>query len=143
MKRTDQILLDSKNYKALLPLDIVAFSWAYGGAMGGAGGVDIVTTSGTQYYFNWAHGDLTEAQIEEILPVISQCQLPIAGDTDKVPDGWRHIYLGGGNNLIIKKQYAESLLKAWKDFSQTEEGKYRILYNSWIQLLLKELQSNA
>ena len=99
--------------------------------------------SGTQYYFNWAHGDLTEAQIEEILPVISQCQLPIAGDTDKVPNGWHHIYLGGGNNLIIKKQYAESLLKAWKDFSQTEEGKYRILYNSWIQLLLKELQSNA
>ena len=115
MKRTDQILLDSKNYKALLPLDIVAFSWAYGGAMGDAGGVDIVTMSGTQYYFNWAHGDLTEAQIEEILPVISQCQLPIAGDTDKVPNGWR----------------------------QTEEGKYRILYNSWIQLLLKELQSNA
>lgn len=40
------IELSKENYKDYLPLDIAAFSFAFAGAMGDAGGVVIITTSG-------------------------------------------------------------------------------------------------
>lgn len=74
--------------------------------------------------------------IYEILPVITKCELPIVGETDKVPEGWHHISLGAGNNLIIKEEYVEPLRLAWKKFSKMiEQGRYIILYNVWQQLI--------
>jgi len=136
MKTKEPILLNSKNYKSYLPLDIVAFSWAFGGAMGDAGGVNIVCRNGESYYFNWARGDMSEDMIYEILPVITKCELPVVGETDKVPKGWHHISLGAGNNLIIKEEYVEPLRLAWESFSKTvEQGRLVILYNVWQQLI--------
>ena len=136
MKTKEPILLNSKNYKSYLPLDIVAFSWAFGGAMGDAGGVNIVCKDGESYYFNWAHGDMSEDMIYEVLPVIAKCELPIVGETDRVPEGWHHISLGCGNNLIIKEEYVEPLKLAWESFSKTvEQGRLVILYNVWQQLI--------
>lgn len=134
---TEPILLRSSNYKSFMPLDIVAFSWAFGGAMGDAGGVNIVCKDGESYYFNWAHGDMSEDMIYEVLPVIAKCELPIVGETDRVPEGWHHISLGAGNNLIIKEEYVEPLRLAWKKFCKTiEQGRYIILYNVWQQLIM-------
>ena len=137
MKTKEPIRLNNKNYKSYLPLDIVAFSWAFGGAMGDAGGVIIVCRNGESYYFNWASGDVSENMIYEILPVITKCELPIVGETDIVPEGWHHISLGAGNNLIIKEEYVEPLRLAWKKFCKTiEQGRYIILYNVWQQLIM-------
>jgi hypothetical protein len=136
METIKPILLDSKNYKSYLPLDKVAFSWAFGGAMGDAGGVNIVCGNGESYYFNWAHGDLSEGNIHEILPEITECKLPVIGETNKVPEGWHHISLGFGNNLLIKEEYIEPLKLAWKQFTQSlKKDEYVILYNVWQQLV--------
>ena len=139
----EPIILSSTNYQTYLPIDIVAFSWAFGGAMGDPGGVNIMSAYGKWFYFNWAFGDLTEAQVDEILPIISKCQLPMYGDTDKVPDGWKHIYLGCGNNLLLKVQYVDLLSNSWEEFSKTEEGKGRILYSSWLKLMFEIVTSRS
>lgn len=139
----ESIELNSTNFWAYLPLDIAAFSWAYGGAMGDPGGVDIVTASGKWFYFNWAFGDLNMTQVDEILPIISKCQLPIMGETDKVPAGWRHIYLGVGNNLLVRTEYSDLLLNSWEQFAKTKEGEGCILYNVWLKLMFEIVTSQS
>lgn len=123
------IELTSKNYRSFLPLEIVAFSYASSGAMGDAGGVVIVTTDCCIYYFNYVWGDIDEKQMEEILPIT------IPADIDSLPDEWYHMYLGCGNNLFVKQEYAERLRLAWQKYEQTLEGRHSSLYNAWPQLV--------
>ena len=52
------INLKKSNYKKYIPLDIVALSYAEGGAMGCPGNVEIVTFDQNLYCFNYCYGDL-------------------------------------------------------------------------------------
>ena len=125
----ETIELTSKNYRSFLPLEIVAFSYASSGAMGDAGGVDIVTNDGCVYYLNYVWGDIDEEQMEEILPIT------IPADIDSLPDEWLHIYLGCGNDLFVKQEYVEPLRQAWHEYEQTKEGQHSSVYNAWLQLV--------
>ena len=131
----ETIELTLKNYHSLLPLKIVAFSYASPGAMGDAGGVDIVTTDSCVYYLNYVWGDIDEKQIEEILPIT----MPV--DIDKIPDEWFHIYLGCGNDLFVKQEYVEPLRLAWNEYEQTPQGHHGSFYNAWQKLLTNLLRN--
>lgn len=52
MEREDFIKIDEKSYKDYLNLDIVAFSLAYGGAMGSPGKILVVTKDANIYSMN-------------------------------------------------------------------------------------------
>ena len=131
------IELSKENYKDYLPLDIAAFSFAFAGAMGDAGGVVIITTDGQLYYFNYVYQDFSKDDVDAILPILSQCELPIFGETDRVPDGWRHISLGAGNNLLMRNQYVESFFKMHKEYAKTVDEINGCLYRSWLKLMLE------
>ena len=112
------IELSKENYKDYLPLDIAAFSFAFAGAMGDAGGVVIITTSGQLYYFNYAYQDFSGDDVDAILSILAQCELPIFGETDRVPEGWRYITLGAGNNLFMQNQYVEPFFKMHEEYAK-------------------------
>ena len=131
------IELSKENYKDYLPLDIAAFSFAFAGAMGDAGGVVIITTDGQLYYFNYARQKFTGLEIDAILPILSQCDLPIFGETDRVPEGWRHISLGAGNNLLMQNQYVEPFFKMHKEYAKTVDEIDGCLYRSWLKIMVK------
>ena len=131
------IELSKENYKDYLPLDIAAFSFAFAGAMGDAGGVVIITTSGQLYYFNYVYQDFSKDDVDAILPILSQCELPIFGETDRVPDGWRHISLGAGNNLLMQNQYVEPFFKMHKEYAKTVDEINGCLYRSWLKIMVE------
>ena len=131
------IELSKENYKDYLPLDIAAFSFAFAGAMGDAGGVVIITISGQVYYFNYVYQDFSGVEIDAILPILAQCDLPIFGETDRVPEGWRHISLGAGNNLLMQNQYVDSFFKRHEEYAKTVDEIEGCLYRSWLKIMLE------
>jgi hypothetical protein len=131
------IELLKENYKDYLPLDIAAFSFAFAGAMGDAGGVVIITTDGQVYYFNYVEQDFSGDDVDAILPILAQCDLPIFGDTDRVPEGWRHISLGAGNNLLMQNQYVELFFKMHEEYEKTVDEIDGCLYRSWLKIMLE------
>ena len=135
------IELSKENYKDYLPLDIAAFSFAFAGAMGDAGGVVIITTDGQLYYFNYVYQEFSKDDFDAILPILSQCDLPIFGETDRVAEGWRHISLGAGNNLLMQNQYVEPFFKMHKEYAKTVDKIDGCLYRSWQKLILKLLKA--
>ena len=131
------IELSQENYKDYLPLDIAAFSFAFAGAMGDAGGVVIITTDGQLYYFNYVYQEFSKDDVDAILPILSQCDLPIFGETDRVPGGWRHISLGAGNNLLMQNQYVEPFFKMHKEYAKTVDEIDGCLYRSGLKIMVK------
>ena len=49
--------IDNNNYLSYTHLNIVAFSFAHGGAMGDPGGIIIIDAEGQTYHANYAYGD--------------------------------------------------------------------------------------
>jgi hypothetical protein len=131
------IELSQENYKDYLPLDIAAFSFAFAGAMGDVGGVVIITTDGQLYYFNYVYQEFSKDDVNAILPILSQCDLPIFGETDRVPEGWRHISLGAGNNLLMQNQYVESFFKMHEEYAKTVDEIDGCLYRSWLKIMVE------
>ncbi len=131
------IELSKENYKDYLPLDIAAFSFAFAGAMGDAGGVVIITTDGQLYYFNYVHQDFSGDDVGALLPILAQCELPIFGETDRVPEGWRHISLGAGNNLLMQNQYVEPFFKMHKEYAKKVNEIDGCLYRSWLKIMIE------
>ncbi len=131
------IELSKENYKDYLPLDIAAFSFAFAGAMGDAGGVVIITTDGQLYYFNYVHQDFSGDDVDALLPILAQCELPIFGETDRVPEGWRHISLGAGNNLLMQNQYVEPFFKMHEEYAKKVNEIDGCLYRSWLKIMLE------
>lgn len=135
----EPIVLNLDNYIQYLPLDIAAFSYAFGGACGDGGGVKIVTTDGKVYYFNRLRGDLEDTEISRLIPFLVDCHFNLVGSSDNMPKGWKNIYLGLGNNLIIKEELYDSLQKAWDEYNHREGSNASILYCVWMDLLLQTL----
>ena len=131
------IELSKENYKDYLPLDIAAFSYAFAGAMGDAGGVVIITTDGQLYYFNYVYQDFSKDDVDAILPILSQCELPIFGETDRVPEGWRHISLGADNNLLMQNQYVELFFKMHEEYAKIVDEIDGCLYRSWLKIMVE------
>lgn len=134
------IELNSQNYRDYLPLDIAAFDFAFAGAMGDPGGVNIITRNSDKYYFNYKEGDLEWSQVIEIIPVISQSHLPVFGNTEDVPAGWYHISLDMGNNLLIKEEYVKPFNREWDKYLKTTKEEYPLLYGVWQEFMLKILK---
>jgi hypothetical protein len=129
------IELSKENYKDYLPLDIAAFSYAFAGAMGDAGGVIIITTDGKVYYLNYCEQPLNNDDMYAILPILSQCELPVLGEIDRVPDGWKHISLGAGNNLLMQVQYVEPFFEKHEEYAKMVDKIDGLLYRSWLQIM--------
>ena len=55
---TDLIHLTNSNFQQYLPINIVAFSYAYSGAQGEPGGVYIIDDNGKIFHFNYIEDKL-------------------------------------------------------------------------------------
>lgn len=139
----DAIRLSKENYKDYLPLDMVAFSFAFAGAMGDAGGVAIVTADSKLYYINFLEEDLTDEELYEILPILPQCVLPIIGDAEYLPDGWSHISMGAGNNLLIQTQFEEKFWDIFEQYQNHVPAPFSCMHRCWAELMLILLEERT
>jgi len=122
-----------------MPLDIAAFSFAGGGAMGEHCGVYIITTDSIIYHLNYGDGTWEdEDQLNALLPVLKDTHFHIFGGGDTV-DPWYVEGLGMGNYLVLKNCMKAPMEEMKQKYSKLLEEK--ILYNVWDDFVLEILQT--
>ena len=125
--------LTRDNYKECTGLDIVAFSSAAPGAMGDAGAIEVVTTKGEVYYANPFYEDIEMEQVFEVCPPLSECRFGVFGG-GVIPEGWKTIYLGFGNHLVLHESISEDFRKEAEHRNKTPNGE--CLYTACDQSVL-------
>lgn len=111
--KLDKIRLMQNNFMQYLPMDIVAFTFAEGGAMGCPGHMEFITSDGADYYAD-AYEDLTDEEMRIICPVFYDCII-IPRELRNIPaPGWQGLYLSPGNHMFVKDSI-------WDEFSRGME----------------------
>ena len=97
------------NFQQYLPLNIIAFSYAYSGAQGEPGGVNIIDDNRRIFHFNYTEDKLKKNEIYEICPLIKDIEL------NKIIEEWCEINMGAGNILFVNKSISEEVKEKTKD----------------------------
>ena len=121
----NKIELSKTNYKKYLPINIIAFSYANGGAQGEPGGVYITDNDGKFFHFNFETVDLTRDEIFEICPSLKDISL------DKIPEKFEEMNMGMGNKLYINKSIIPEVKEKTKDITRPD-----MLYIKWKKIIL-------
>lgn len=125
------VVLTRENYENYLPIQVKAFSFAEGGAMGYPGEFIIVENHDKIFKFNIITFECNRAEIEKIIPLYYECRFGLFGRYD-LPDGWVGFYLGAGNHLIIHASIREKFMEK----AQNCQG----LYSNWQKIVVDILQ---
>lgn len=130
------IEINEFNYQAYTKLDIVAFSFAYEGAMGERGGIYIIDKDGQVYHANYWYGDncIERKHIKCIIPVFTDLEFGLGCETNN--DNWTSVYLGFGNSLLIIKEISDGFNKEIKKVDYDDSG---ALFQQWPGIVLKLL----
>lgn len=130
--------IDNNNYLSYTHLNIVAFSFAHGGAMGDPGGIIIIDAEGQTYHANYAYGDnhLDPHHINDVIPVFSDIKLSLLGGRSE-NDEWEVVNLGYGNTLVLRRDLSLPFHKAAEDAHFEHAGQ---LYQQWERIVLSLLR---
>lgn len=109
------------------------FMFAESGAMGEPGCITWFLGDGSQYHGNYCFGDVELTKLEKAFPVFAECSFGILGPASQVPEGWKYVYLGMGNHLIVSEDYYGEFEAATKDYENPAE-----YYQNW-QRIAKEI----
>lgn len=104
----DVIYIDEKNYRDFLNLNVIAFSFAHGGAQGSPGEIIVIAQDGQKYSMNYAYGYMTIEMCDEVCPPLKDCLFGFF-EVEKTPDGWKGISLGAGNFLVLAESIYNQL----------------------------------
>ena len=123
------IEITGSNYWEYQSLDIVAFSFAYEGAMGEMGGIYIIDREGQIYHANYFLGDdcIDREHIKDVIPVFVDLEHGLMGSESNNPN-WSSEYLGFGNTLLISNEIRDGFKK------KVEEAKFQRtgeLFQQW------------
>ena len=146
--KQDIIKVSEKDLDGLLGLDIVAFQFAEGGAMGYHGGVFFVTADGNVYFtcylkpsdYSGIREYMSWKNLTLVFPPLKEFSHYIANINVVVPRGFEYEYLGAGNHLLVKQELWEGFLKEAEHLHS--EHPECILYNLWTEAILRVLETN-
>lgn len=135
--------MDTNKFK-----DVIIFAFAEPGAMGAGGIIKFFTDKGEAFYLNYLSEETPYPKVKEAFPVLKDCRFngPMAAlpanapqeivfytDADnmniktRVAEGWRHIYMGVGNHLVIREDHFEEFSAAISDLKEGVE-----IYGEWL-----------
>lgn len=111
----DFINVREENVKEIKDNEVVAFTFAYGGAMGEPGNLTIISKSDKVkvYKTNWIEEDIVE-QISFFKPFMEDLVKSEYWLMNE-QEGWDKFELGMGNYLFIKSQYLSDFEKFAKE----------------------------
>ena len=123
------IEISNSNYQDYLSLDIVAYSFAYEGAMGEPGAINIIDRDGKVYCANYCFGDnlLDSDHIKEIIPMFEGIEWGLIG-CEPNNDDWVSEDLGFGNNLLMLKKISDGFKKKVETANIQHSGE---LFQQW------------
>ena len=148
----NKIELSKSNYKNYLPINIMAFSYANGGAQGEPGGIIILDNEGKFFHLNYETGDLKPDEIYEICPPLKEInnnskkfdemnkgkgniceicpalkQIILKNNTEK----FEEMNMGMGNKLFVNKSIFPEVKEKTKDITRPN-----MLYIRWKNIIL-------
>ena len=132
------IELKKDDIKKELFTNIAFMSVAEPGAMGAPGEIIIYNMDGKSYYFNYVYDEINVEVIHKAIPIIKECYFSFA--KKKYPDGWKFMYLGFGNNLLIREELYANFSKLIGDVSPADA------YGKWEEAaeeILKEINGGV
>ena len=125
----DKIELTHINYKDYIPINIIAFSFAYSGAQGEPGGVIMVNDKGQIFHFNYLEDKLIKDEIDEIFPFIKNY------DLIGFEENYKEINLGMGNKLLVEKIFYPKVEQMINEIKSPSN-----LYRQWKNIILNALK---
>ena len=99
---------------------VIIFSIAEPGAMGAGGWMDFVTEDGEKFSLDYFSEKTLWESVKKCFPMLAECYFrgPAKRETmipselydrgikyTTVADGWKHIYLGYGNHLVVREDH--------------------------------------
>jgi hypothetical protein len=135
----EPIKINESNYQAYTNLDIVAFSFARGGAMGDPGGIDIIDKAGQSYYMNYCYGAnaIKSEHVKDIIPVFNDMGFSLLG-SESNNDNWVSIYLGFGNSLFLIKDLYDAFMKKAEEAHCHQSHELYRHWHGFVQELLRD-----
>ena len=141
----DIIEITESNYREYQSLNIVAFSFAYEGAMGEMGAIYIICHDGQIYHANYCQGDdpLDPSHINDIIPVLKDISWRMFDCLSNNPD-WKPVDLFAGNNLLVANEIYDAFMKLFEGYEHVAEcgGKYCTNFGLFIHCSLHTCISN-
>ena len=146
--------MDKKQFE-----DVIMFSFAEPGAMGAGGIIEFFTDKGGTFCFNYLSEETSYNEIKQAFPVLKDCRFngPMAARPENAPkeivfyndadnmniktrvaEGWRHIYMGFGNHLVIRDDHFEEFSAAISDLKEEVE-----IYGGWLKRARKLYGDNV
>ena len=124
MSKINVINLLKSNYKNYLPIDIIAFSYASGGAQGEPGGVVILDNTGKFFHFNYATDGFLKDEVYEICPPLKEI--------NQQCKGFNELNMGMGNKLYVHDSIFQKVQEKIKDINSPGA-----LFSSWKRIILE------
>lgn len=110
--------------------DVVFFSLAEEGAMGCPGNIFLAVKSKDK--MKWYSYNTMEHCYEELVqkfPAFREFNPGLFGMVSSVPEGWKHVYLGFGNHLLVREDYYQDFQEQIAEFQDAGE-----IYANWMKI---------
>jgi len=134
--------------------NVVIYSFSEPGAMGAGGYMEFVTATGEEFDLCYLLDETPYQEIKSLFPALKDCYWngPMESRAENEPEeivlypesedcsnkrttiteGWRHIYMGFGNHLVIRIDCYDEFKNAIRDL--TEEVQ---IYGNWRKRAIK------
>ena len=124
-----EIYISKENYKEHANLDVVAFSFAPGGAQGVGGEIIVITKDAKIYCMNHVYGEMETEMLYEVCPPLKDCIFGFF-DVEETPIGWKGVKLGAGNFLVLSEPLYHQLKRQMFKLAPHK------LYGAWMDMVL-------
>lgn len=137
--------MDNKQF-----VDVIMFAFAEPGAMGAGGIIEFFTDKGEDFGLDYLSEETPYWKIKQVFPVLKDCRFngPMPDDVrpkntpqeivfytsadganmrTRIAEGWRHIYMGCGNHLVIREDHFEEFSAAISDLKEEVD-----IYCGWL-----------
>lgn len=128
------INISKKKFKEYTYLDVVAFSYAHGGAQGVGGEIIVITKDAQIYSMNYVY-DMEIEKCDEVCPPLKDCIFGFF-DVEETPIGWKGVKLGAGNFLVLAEPLYHQLKQQMFKLAPHE------LYGEWMDMVLKYIKES-
>ena len=136
MERIEITQFNNNQIEESLFKNVQFFAAAAAGAMGEPGAIIFVNSDGKVFHGNHVYGDIDLDKLAGTFPMLQDYKM------GKDPKGWHFIYLGMGNQLLVRNDVYEKFWRTICASAGPDEIDEVYLYKKWLDTALKIVKAN-
>ena len=135
--------------------DVFVFAFSEPGAMGAGGYIDCITNEGERFSICYLSDETPWEDVKSCFPMLRDCYFngPMKNRSNSTPEiviymddknknketkvapGWKHIYMGFGNHLVIREDHFTAYFEYLKDLTEEVD-----IYSEWDNRAMKYIE---